>query len=392
MSAILDLMEKRAKAWDAAKAFLASKGGGALTAEDSAAYNRMEAEVIALGKDVDRLTRQAAIDAELSAPTSAPILNTPHTGERNQANFLARKEYRADFIAAMRGRPTVHNVLQEGVDTDGGYLVPTEFERQIVAGLDDMNIMRTLAKVIKTSSDRNIPMADTTSTASWVGENGTIPDSGVTFGQKTLGAYKLTDKIKVSVELLADSMFDIESYLAADFARAFGAAEEAAFLTGTGTGQPTGLFAAVGGGSIGVTTAGAAITFDDVLNLVYSLKSAYRRKAAFIMNDATVGSIRKLKDGNGQYLWQPALAQGQPDRLFGYPLYTSPYAPTVLAGGFAAAFGDYSNYWIAERSARTLQRLNELYAETGQVGFLATQRIDGKVILAEGIKLLKMAA
>lgn len=391
MTKILELREKRAKAWKAAKAFLDTKRGndGLLSAEDTTAYEKMEADVVALGREIERLERQAAIDAELNAPTSNAITNVPQRpGEDNKIG-RARDEYRRDFFAAMRGR-TVTNVLSEGVDADGGYLVPTEFERTIVQGLDEDNVIRKLAKTITTSVERKVPIPATPSVATWVAENGAIPESGVTFDQKTLDAYKLTDLVKVSVELLADSMFDLESYLAAEFARAMGVAEEEAFCVGNGTGRPSGIFTE-NGGHVGATSSGASITFDDVINLVYSLKTPYRRNAVFLTNDSTVSAFRKLKDSNGQYLWQPALAQGQPDRLFGYPLYTTPYAPTIAAGAFAAAFGDFSNYWIADRAGRTLQRLNELYAGNGQVGFLATERVDGKVILSEGIQLLKMA-
>ena len=392
MSKILELREKRAKAWDAAKAFLDSKrgGDGLLSAEDAAVYDRMEADVVALGREVERLERQSAIDAELSAPTSAPITNVPQTGMETKTG-RASDEYRRDFLNALRGR-LVTNVLSTGVDADGGYLVPTEFERAIVKGLAEANVVRSLAKVISTNVERKVPVAATGSTATWVAENGTIPVSDVTFGQKTLDAYKLTNQIKVSVELLADSMFDLESYIAEEFARALGVAEEQAFIAGTGSGQPTGIFHAANGAQVGATAAGnTAISFDDVVNLIYALKGPYRRNAAFLTHDSTVSAMRKLKDTNGQFLWQPSLQAGQPDKLFGYPLHTSPYVPTIKASALTVAFGDFSNYWIADRQGRTLQRLNELYAGNGQIGFLITERLDGKVILAEGIQLLKQA-
>lgn len=159
---------------------------------------------------------------------------------------------------------------------------------------------------------------------------------------------------------------------------------------GTGANQPTGIFTA-GGGTVGVTAASAtAITVDEVINLVYALKSPYRRNAKFLMNDATVSILRKLKDSNGAYLWQPSIQAGQPDKLLGYDLYTSPYVPTVAAGALAIAFGDFQNYWIGDRAGRTVQRLNELYATNGQIGYVATERVDGKVILPEGIQLLQM--
>ena len=172
-----------------------------------------------------------------------------------------------------------------------------------------------------------------------------------------------------------------------------GVAEEEAFINGNGTGRPTGIFDAANGGVTGTTSAGAAaIAFDDIVNLVYALKSPYRRNAAFLTHDTTVAALRKLKDTNGQYLWQPSLVAGQPDRLFGYPIYTSPYAPTIAASARSVAFGDFANYWIADRQGRTIQRLNEIYAGNGQVGFLVTERVDGKVILPEGIQLLQKKA
>lgn len=123
---------------------------------------------------------------------------------------------------------------------------------------------------------------------------------------------------------------------------------------------------------------------------MYALKSPYRRNAKFLMNDATVSMIRKLKDKNDAYLWQPSLQAGEPDRLLGYELYTSPYVPVAAAGALTIAFGDFKNYWIGDRAGRTVQRLNELYATNGQIGYVATERVDGKVILPEGIQLLKM--
>ena len=228
--------------------------------------------------------------------------------------------------------------------------------------------------------------------ASWTAENAPFTESNPTFSQKQIEAFKLTDLIRVSVELLQDAEFDLESYIVTEFARAFGVAEEQAFCVGTGTNQPTGIFTA-NGGTVGVTAAAAnAITVDEIISLVYALKSPYRKNAKFLMNDATVSLLRKLKDGNGAYLWQPSVQAGQPDKLLGYDIYTSPYAPAVAAGAFAIAFGDFKNYWIGDRAGRTVQRLSELYATNGQVGFVATERVDGKVILPEGIQLLKMKA
>ncbi len=320
MNKILELREKRAKAWEAAKAFLDSRRGenGLVSAEDTAAYEKMEAEVVALGKEIDRLEKQEAIDRELSKPLNAPLTGRPAVPGTEKKTGRASAEYKEDFGRALRGKPLLHNVMSEGVDADGGFLVPEEFERQIVQGLEEANVVRSIAKVITTSAERKIPVAATHSTAQWTPENAAYPESTPTFAQKTIDAFKLTDLVKVSVELLQDSMFDLESYIAREFARAFGVAEEEAFCVGTGSGQPTGIFTE-NGGTVGVTAGSAtAITVDNIIDLIYALKSPYRRNAVFLMRDVTVSALRKLKDTNGQYLWQPSVQAGQPDRLLAH--------------------------------------------------------------------------
>jgi HK97 family phage major capsid protein len=393
MKKVLELREKRAKAWDAAKAFLDARAkDGVLSAEDNATYDKMLADVDAMARQIAIEEDRVARDAEMSRPTSAPLTEKPGAQGAKPVSPRATAEYRADFLNILRGRAPVNNVLSTSPDTDGGYLVPTEFETQIVTGLEEANIIRSLAKTINTSAERKIPIAATHSTAQWTAENAAYTESDPAFAQKTIDAFKLTDLVKVSVELLQDSMFDLESYIAREFARAFGIAEEEAFCVGTGTGQPTGIFTA-SGGTVGVTASSpTAITVDNLIDLIYALKSPYRRNAVFLMKDITVSALRKLKDSNGAYLWQPSVQAGQPDRLLGYPLYTSPYVPAAEAGALPIAFGDFSNYWIADRMGRTVQRLNELYAGNGQVGFIAAERVDGKVILAEGIQLLQMGS
>jgi HK97 family phage major capsid protein len=196
--------------------------------------------------------------------------------------------------------------------------------------------------------------------------------------------------LKVSDELLHDSFFDLEEYVAEEFARRIGAAEEEAFLLGNGSSKPTGLLNSTGGASLGVTASSAtAISMDEVLDLYHSLKSAYRKNATFVVNDATVKAIRKLKDGQGQYIWQPSVTAGTPDTILNRPVQTSQYMPTVAAGEKTILFGDFNYYWIADRQGRTFKRLNELYAANGQVGFLAWQRLDAKLILPEAVKVLQ---
>ena len=394
MSTILELRQKRAKIWEDAKAFLDSKRGkdGLISPEDAAVYEKMEEEVIALGKEIDRMERQAAIDLELSKMLSAPLYSKTPGTEENTGR--ASDEYKQAFWEAMRNKYSfnVQNALKVGIGSEGGYLVPGEFERTLVQALEEENIMRTLATIITTSSgDRKIPVVASNGTASWVDEEALTPESSDAFGQVSIGAYKVATMIKVSEELLNDSAFNLERYIAKEFARRIGAKEEEAFLTGNGSGKPTGIFNNTGGAEIGVTTASStAITFDEIIDLFYSLKSPYRKNATFVMNDSTAKMIRKLKDGNGQYLWQPSVQTGQPDTILSRPVKTSSFVPAVEAGAKVIAFGDFGYYWIADRQGREIQRLNELFAPTGQVGFRATQRVDGKLILSEAVKVLKM--
>jgi HK97 family phage major capsid protein len=396
MSKILELREKRAKAWDAAKAFLDAKRDdkGFVSPEDTATYDKMEADVVALGKEVERLERQSAIDAEMAKATSTPITNQPAaTSAQPKGGVRASAEYKQDFWNTLRGKkPTpILNSLQVGTEENGGFLVPTEFETTLVQALEDENVIRKIARIITTGNDREIPIVASKGTATWVAENAPIPESDNTFDRITLGAFKLATTIKVSNELLSDSVFNLEGYIAEDFARRIGQKEEEAFCVGDGVGKPTGIFHATLGGQVGITTASAtAITLDEVLDLIFSLKAPYRRNAVFLMNEATLKALRKLKDSTGQYLWQPSNQEGTPDKLLNHPIVTSPSVPSIGAGNKAIAFGDFKQYWVADREERTFKRLNELYAISDQVGFVATQRVDAKVILPEAIKLLAM--
>ncbi|WP_322173893.1 phage major capsid protein [Acutalibacter caecimuris] len=391
---ILELRKKRAKAWEAAKAFLDSRRNekGVLSAEDDAAYTKMEQDITDLGKEIARLERQEALDRELAMPTSKPITDRPDAADGRTGR--ATDEYRASFWDIMRSKapmPQVVDALRIGADTEGGYLVPDEYEHTLVQALQEENIFRSLAHIIRTASgERKIPVVSSKGTASWIEEGGAFPESDDAFGQVTIGAYKLGTTIKISEELLNDSVFDLESYIAREFARRIGSKEEEAFFSGDGAGKPLGVLADKGGAEVGVTAAPATgITADELLDLYYSLFSPYRKKAVWVVNDSTIKAIRKLKDNNGQYLWQPGLIANAPDTILGRPVKTSAFMPSIAAGAKSILFGDFNYYWIADRQGRTFKRLNELYATTGQVGFLASQRVDGKLILPEALKVLK---
>lgn len=385
---IQELREKRNTAWNAAKAFLDSHRTekGTLTAEDDATYTRMEQDIADLGKEIARLERQEALDAELSKPVNAPLTSKPSTVKQPEVKTgRASDEYRKGMLTALRTNfRQVSNVLQEGVDADGGYLVPEEYDRRLIQTLSEENIMRRLGHVITTSGEHKINIAATKPAAAWIEEGGALQFSDATFAQILLDAHKLHVAIKVTEELLYDSAFNLESYIIEQFGKALANAEEDAFLNGTGVGQPLGLFAEVGGGHVAGTLS-AALKADDVLGLIYELKRPYRKNASFIMNDKTVAQIRKFKDNNGAYIWQPSYQAGEPDRILGYSVHTSEYVPEN-----AIAFGDYSYYNIGDRGTRSFKQLTELFAGNGMIGYVAKERVDGKLILPEAVQILKL--
>ena len=390
MNKILAMREKRAGLWEQTKSFLDTHTDkdGKLPAEDAAAYDQMEQEVVDLGKDIERLERQASIDAELATPTSQPLTNQPGQDGQEAKTGRASDEYRKAMLQALRTNfRQVSNVLEEGVDTNGGYLVPEEYDRRLIDVLNEENIMRGLATTITTSGEHKINLAATKPAASWIEEGGALTFGDATFDQILMDAYKLHVAIKITEELLYDNAFGLESYIIDQFGKAIGNAEEDAFLNGDGKHKPTGLFTSA---KVGGITSTSNISADDMINLVYSLKRPYRKNASFITNDQTLSALRKLKDNNNAYIWQPSYQAGEPDRLLGYTLHTSAYVPTIAAGKPVIAFGDYSYYNIGDRGSRSMQELKELFAGNGMIGYVMKERVDGKLVLPEAVQLLQM--
>jgi HK97 family phage major capsid protein len=228
----------------------------------------------------------------------------------------------------------VSNDLALVPDSKGGYLAPDEFHRELVLAFEEHNVMRRICRIISTSSgELQIPVVASQGTATWLG-----------------------------------------------------VLEEEAFIGGDGVNKPTGFLT----NAPTVDSESATIIFDDVMTLFHELKPPYRNKAVFLCNDTTVKTLRQLKDNTGQYLWQESLAAGTPSTVLGHPVHVSRFMPDIAASAKVLAFGDFSYYWIADRKGRTFKRLDELFQTTDQIGFKATQRVDGKLILPEAIKVLKM--
>ena len=400
MSKINELRIRRAKAWEQTKAFLDSHRSdkGILSAEDTQTYERMEQEIVDLGHEIERQERLDAMEREMAAPISAPITSKPDNSKSDTKTGRASDAYKTAFWNQIRSKnmmtPELKNALQEGVDSEGGYLVPDEYEHTLVMGLEGANVIRAHAHVFTTSNGvHKIPVVASKGTASWIDEEGAYTESDDVFGQEQIDAHKLGTIIKVSEELITDSVFDLEQYFTAEFARRIGSKEEEAFLVGNGVKKPTGLLNETGGAQLGVTAASAtAITADELIDLYYSLKSPYRKNAIWILNDSTIKAIRKLKDGSGQYLWQPAIKDGEVNTILGKPYFTSSYAPEIGSAAKSILFGNLNFYWIGDRQGITFKRLNEKYADMGQIGFLASKRVDAKLILPEAVKYLQQKA
>lgn len=378
---IKELIESRNKVWDDMRTFLDSKQNaeGLLSEEDGKTYDKMQEKLDSYGVAIERAEKLANITDKLSQPTRNAILSVP-----NSKSSKNSKEYSKEFWNSLK----IKNYNSIGTDADGGYLVPDEFERTLVEKLEEENVIRNLATVIRTSSgDRQIPVVASDTEATLTAEGTAYAESDPTFSQVILSAYKITILSKVSEELLYDSAFNIEQFLANEYGRRLAAKEEELFCTGTGTNQPTGIFTAA---TTGVTSKTATITFDDILDLFYSVKAPYRKNGSWLLNDSTVKALRKLKDTTGNYIWTPSVQAGVPDMILNRPFYTSVFAPALEDKKAPVAFGDFSYYWIGDRETRSIKKLDQLYAEKDLVGFKIRERVDANLILPEAVKTLKI--
>ena len=370
---------------------VADAEGRPLDGEERQKYDRIEQDVDDFTGTINRRESLAKSEKLVSADSGESRITRK---AQTEAEALDSDEYRNAFNKYIRhGAQSLvgdeARALQIGTNSEGGYLTETVLDRKLVKTLDEMNIMRQLCTVIQTASDRNIAVESDAAAAAWTAEEAAFTEDDNAFTQVSLSAYKLGSIMKVSDELLQDNVFDLTGYLASNFARRVANAEEAAFVAGDGSSKPTG---ATGGASAGVTAASAtAVTSDELIDLYHSLSRPYRSGASWLMNDTTIKEIRKLQDANDQYIWQPGMQAGEPDRLFGKPVYAAGDMPDTATGEIAVLFGDFSYYTIADRGPRVLIRLNELYAANGQVAFRIHERVDGKVILSAAIKKLTMA-
>lgn len=371
-----------------------------LDAGDLETYNKIDADIDKFDAEIKAEEKQQEREnalKQISEPAKAKA--EPKDSSKPQ-KVTATAEYKDAFFRAVRGgmnsltgeeRKILTNVMSTGAESGGMLVMPEEMESSVRALLSKQVVMRRLASTLTLTADRKIVLASSYGAASWIGENGAYPKVDDTYGTVTIGNHKLGKIIPVSEELLHDSEFDLTGLISTSFGRAFSEGEEDAYLNGNGTDKPKGVLVDA---ETGVTTAAStAITADELLDLFYSLKPAYRQSATFLMSDGAEKILRKLKNATtGDYMWQPGLTASQPNTLLGRPVAVSDYMPAVAAGAKAIAFGDFSQYTIKDTLGMQMQVLDQLYAENGQVGFKGNERTDGKLVVPEAVQLLVMKA
>lgn len=312
-------------------------------------------------------------------------------GKKVDPSAEAKKQavaYNAAFWETMHtGMP--QNGLKVGSDGAGGYLVPDTYEEELVRALAERNVIRKIAKTISTTKKLHIPVAYGTGDATWVIEGQPWSFSEAAFGEVVLDAHKLATSILASDEMLEDGGVDLEKHIRTFFAERIGEAEEEAFIRGNGKGKPLGLIYQV---SVGAMTEDKGdISLDDMIDLEYSVQRPYRENAVWLMSEDAYGRLRRIRHYDGRPLWNNNLQEGEPQRLFGYPIYVCKAMDKVAPGNIPVMFGDFRHYWIGDRGKRVIKRLVERYADRGQVAFITTERVDAKLVLPDAIKMLKVS-
>lgn len=394
MDELKRLKEVANKALSDARAVLdtASKEKRGLSEDEKAKYDDFNAEFDKTRTQISQIeeTQKRSEDLAKKEAFMSEIISKELP--KNADNALRDDEYKNAFFRYVRGDNSAIYKLQrdlnEGSGANGGYTVPKTFQARVLEKLNDEMFLRRLCTVTKTTSTNTIPVGGTIPEFDWIEEKGVYNEKDLTFSQIEINAYKIGGIIKISEELLEDSAINIESYILNKMVEGLKLTQENAFIKGDGNKKPKGLTT----NDVGLTTASSdAVSDVEIIDFFYSLNKNYRDGAVWLVSDEFEKALRKLKDKNGQYLWQPALTSGANATLLGKPIFVSGYMDGFGAGKIPAVFGNLRYYNIADRGAMSLQRLNELYAGNGQVGFRAKARVDGVLTIKEAIKCLKCA-
>lgn len=397
-----ELMAKRARLVAEARALLelAEKEKRDLSGEENAQYDALMKEVDELGEKIQREERLSGLEADLAGQGFA---TRPEVGE-NRAAAPQVEERAAAFRSFLRTNElnvAERRALQADLDTAGGFIKPPqEFVAGLIKAMDNQTFLMRPDNVIQLTTSDSVGQASLDADpadAAWTAEIGTVSeDSTMAFGKRELNPKQLTKLVKVSRKLLR-LVPSVEGLVNDRLAYKFAVTAEATGMTGSGAGQPLGLFTASNDGipttrDVSTGNTQTAMTFDGLIEAKYTLKSQYWARASWIMHRDGAKQLRKIKDGEGQYIWHASLQTGQPDTLLDRPLLMSEYAPnTFTAGLYTAIFGDLSFYKWAIALNMEMQRLLELYAATSQVGFVGRMELDGMPVLAEAFVRVKLA-
>ncbi len=302
---------------------------------------------------------------------------------------VGSKDYATEFWnKAMRGKSSDYQKLAGGrTNTSDMYVLPYDSNRQYMAELEKESLFRQISTCVNVSASNNTVLAYASEdVAVCVPEEELIDISDLAddFTRISTAAHKVVSLVKVGNSFVSDNAFDIKKHLTQRFARAFGRAEENIFINGTGEGQPLGILNATAGAETGVTT--ATVTYDDIIGLFMSVKAKHRKHGVWLMNDETALAIRKLKDKDGNYLWDEGM-----DTILGKPVFISEFMPNIASGNKVVAFGDFSYYWILNRRPLAVRALKEKFELHDQTGYLAMEYLDGKLVNREAIKVMQIS-
>lgn len=381
-------VEERARAFEAAKSLLdnAASEKRDLNAEESAQYTAINADIDARGLVISQMLADEKRDAEIRSAVAGHVEARPE--ER-----AAEVQTDADRIRSLaRGETRSLNFERRDVTKAAtGAPVPTSFYDTIIEVARYTGPMLETSTVLNTAGGENlqIPRTNAYSTGGIIGEGSAISESDPTFQAfLTLGAFKYSFLVQVSLEMIEDSGVDLLGYMGTNVGQALGLAVNAGLTTGTGTTQPNGIVNSAAAGITGGTGVSGAFTTNNVIDLVYSTDNAVRRLPGFgIMGGATaMAAARKLQDGNGSYVWQPSLQAGQPDRLLGYAVFENPSMAAVATSAKSLIAGDLKSYLVRQVGGIRLDRSDDYAFADGLVTFRAIFRVDGGLPQAAHVK------
>lgn len=306
----------------------------------------------------------------------------------SRSNMIGQPEYDNNFWAMMRGEDVQSEAINIGRESSSGlYCLPTTSENKCVGMINAQSIFRnhaTLFSCFKGSS--RIITADSNDIGMFISEDDEFPIDTLEddFVSLAIERKKLGVLIKMSSEMVHDSPFDLENYLLKRLAKSIARGEDKAFITGNGTTEPYGLLHATEGAEVAHTT--ESLTFDDLVKLFYSVKPEYRQNAVWLMNDDMAMKLRLMKDESSNWLWHEG-----PDTLFGHPVIITEHMPDAEAGSKPVVFGDLSYYWIVKYSPLSMVRLMERFALTDQMGVLAYEFINGRLVRKDAVKVIQIS-